>query len=162
MAELFRHTEGAPCCLLVFRYEPQTFSSLWRSASLESSYHNGTCGSFLSACMPQTSMALRTLFRTRITECYSDRVETGPDFVPGLPHAVAHFRRRAWICAPRQVRSAKQCLSEWRQRMVPCSFVGRAASSARAKLACLRVSWRTRYRWWTRCSLSYEESTVNR
>ena len=29
-------------------------------------------------------------FRTRITACYSDRVETGPDFVPGLPHAVAH------------------------------------------------------------------------
>ena len=30
-------------------------------------------------------------FRTRITTCYSDRVETGPDFVPGLPHVVAHF-----------------------------------------------------------------------
>ena len=27
-------------------------------------------------------------FRTRITTCYSDRVETGPDFVPGLPHVI--------------------------------------------------------------------------
>ena len=35
-----------------------------------------------------------SLFRTRITTCcYSARVETGPDFVPVLPHGVAHSRR---------------------------------------------------------------------
>ena len=28
------------------------------------------------------------LFRSGITTCYPDRFETGPDFVPGLPHAV--------------------------------------------------------------------------
>ena len=32
-------------------------------------------------------------FRTRITTCHSDRAATGPDFVPGLPHALAHSRR---------------------------------------------------------------------
>ena len=34
-----------------------------------------------------------SLFRTRITTCYSDRVEAGPDFVPESPHVVAHFHR---------------------------------------------------------------------
>ena len=33
------------------------------------------------------------LFCTRITPCYPDRAATGPNFVPGLPHAVAHSRR---------------------------------------------------------------------
>ena len=32
-------------------------------------------------------------FRTRITTCDADRVETGPDFVPILPHVVARSRR---------------------------------------------------------------------
>ena len=32
-------------------------------------------------------------FRTRITTCYSDRVETGPDFVPVLRLVAAHSRR---------------------------------------------------------------------
>ena len=31
----------------------------------------------------------RPIFRTRITTCYVYRVETGPYFVPGLPHVVA-------------------------------------------------------------------------
>ena len=33
------------------------------------------------------------LFRTRVTTCYPERVEAGPDFVPGLSHVVAHSRR---------------------------------------------------------------------
>ena len=39
---------------------------------------------------------LRWLFCTRITACYPYRVETGPFFVPGLPHVVAHARRRGY------------------------------------------------------------------
>ena len=80
MAELFRHTEGAPCCLLVFRYEPQTFSPVWRSASLESSYHNGTCGSFLSACA-----------------CLRRAWICAPYFVPGLPNVILIELRQALI-----------------------------------------------------------------
>ena len=34
---------------------------------------------------------------TRITTCYSDRVETGPDFVPGLPHGISTELRQALI-----------------------------------------------------------------
>ena len=34
-------------------------------------------------------------FRTRITTCYPDRVEKGPHFEPGLPHAAALARRPA-------------------------------------------------------------------
>ena len=37
--------------------------------------------------------------RTRITTCYSDRVETGPYFVPGSPRVVAHSRRVARVAA---------------------------------------------------------------
>ena len=34
-----------------------------------------------------------SLFRTRMTACCPYRAETGPYFVPGLPHIVAHPRR---------------------------------------------------------------------
>ena len=65
------------------------------------------CGTFGT-----TSRPVLALFCTRITAyvtlielrqalvsyqdyrmCYPDRVETGPDFVPGLPHVAAHSRR---------------------------------------------------------------------
>ena len=41
----------------------------------------------------QTASYVFSFFRTRITTCFSDRVETGPDFVPVIPHVVAHSRR---------------------------------------------------------------------
>ena len=41
-----------------------------------------------------------SLFRTSTRNTtYSDRVETGPYFVPGLPHVVAHSRRPRVCCS---------------------------------------------------------------
>ena len=42
---------------------------------------------------PSTVAPAFSFFRTRITTCHPSRVEPGPYFVPGLPHAVAHSRR---------------------------------------------------------------------
>ena len=40
-----------------------------------------------------TGGPVHLLFCTGITPCYHDRAATGPHFVPGLPHVVAHYRR---------------------------------------------------------------------
>ena len=56
-------------------------------------------------CIPTRHLSPRggpsfSLFRTRITTCYPDRAATGPHFVPGLPHAVAHSRRPRFTRPP--------------------------------------------------------------
>ena len=43
-----------------------------------------------------------SLFCTRITTCYPDRVATGPHFVPGSPHSVSASLLR-WRAVPLQV-----------------------------------------------------------
>ena len=46
------------------------------------------------------AMYARAHFRTRITTCYPDRVEAGPDFAPGLPHVVICTKSRAVRIVP--------------------------------------------------------------
>ena len=53
-----------------------------------------------------------SLFRTRITTCYSDRVEAGPDFVLGLPHVVAHSRRYWERLLAERYRAAQETTQE--------------------------------------------------
>ena len=54
---------------------------------------------------PSSRLAFSS-FRTRITTCYPNRVDAGPDFVPGLPHVVAHSRRPAARVASRWILTA--------------------------------------------------------
>ena len=54
----------------------------------------------VSLALPQVQARPSPLFScTRITTCYPDRVATGPRFVPGLPHIVAHSRWRCRTCS---------------------------------------------------------------
>ena len=47
-------------------------------------------------------------FCTRNTAGYPDRAATGPHFVPGLPHAVAHSRRPRWSWVRALARGARR------------------------------------------------------
>ena len=52
---------------------------------------------------------------------FSDGVETGPDFVPGLPHAVAHSRRASflrWRGAVEDVQQRREALLAAQSRVV--------------------------------------------
>ena len=58
----------------------------------------------------------RPLFRTRITTCNAYRVETGPYFVPGLPHVVAHSSQ-AEAAAEAKRKAEAKAAEEARQRV---------------------------------------------
>ena len=79
--------------------------------------------------------------RTRITTCYPDRVETGPGFVPVLPHVAAHSCRWASSSTPRK--STRRARGRGaRPRRPP----RRRAAGARRARTRRRLPWRSRRR----------------
>ena len=73
--------------------------------------------------------------RTRITTCDPSRDETGPDFVPGLPHGVTRSRRRA-STAPRITRTVASSKASPRMPEIPRSECARARAS---RMFCYRM-----------------------
>ena len=85
---------------------------------------------------PSSRLAFSS-FRTRITTCYPNRVDAGPDFVPGLPHVVAHSRR-----------PAAQVASRWILTAVAAGPRRPAGPRLRSQRRCRRPrAWRRSWRW---------------